>query len=147
MWYHEFMKSRIFSSETVRTIGLTASKYPSVVAGYLFGSVAKGNNQPTSDVDVGFICTSIADMDIRAFMLSIERCIALPDVDVVVADEYERPLILKEMMRGFLLYETSLGARAALETRILHRLEDYTHLRAISDRYVRRSFQKGVYAH
>lgn len=124
-----------------------AAKEPEIVAGYLFGSYAAGKQSTTSDLDLGFICREKKDIDVLSFALAVSKLFLPREVDVVVSDLNDSPLILSQMMSGRLIYQKNIEQRIALEVKILKLYEDYLHLRNISNIYLKQSFTQGIYAH
>lgn len=121
-------------------------KEPEIVAGYLFGSYSQGRQRRESDIDLGFICFKKKNIDVVSFSLVVSKLFLPKEVDVLVCDLNERPLILMEMINGKITYQKSLKERTLLETRILKLYEDHQHLKNISNYYLSQSFTKGVYA-
>jgi predicted nucleotidyltransferase len=92
----------------------------SVVCAYLYGSVARDEARPTSDVDVAalFRETPPSTLDGMAFDLAgeIERVVGRP-VDLVVLDRASPDLVHRVLRDGILVHESDRGARVRFETR------------------------------
>lgn len=137
---------QIITSTKIRKIQKLAAKEPEIVAGYLFGSYAFNRQKLTSDLDIGFICFERKDIDIVSFSFEVGKIFHSLEVDVVVSDLTDPPLIIAQMMNGKVIYQNNIDQRVILETRILKLYEDYLHLRNISNIYLNQSFTKGIYA-
>ena len=78
-----------------------------IVAAYLFGSYAYGKPTNTSDIDLGFLCLSKQSVPIVAFSSNVSRALPEKEVDVVIADLTDKPLLLTEIIKGKLIYHLS----------------------------------------
>jgi len=93
--------------------------YPVVVA-YLFGSAARGQMTPLSDVDVGVLVDE-ADADKRLKIrldLTGDLDVAGPEVDVALLDQVSSG-IAYDIIRGRLLYAADDSRRVSVETRVM----------------------------
>lgn len=122
-------------------------RIPNVVSAYLFGSRAKGKSLASSDLDIGVVCLDKAGISPVDLSLKLQRFIVRYQIDLSVLDLSSDPLVLIQVINGPVIYQESLAARSALETRILHLYEDDRFFRKISNYYLQRSFERGVYAH
>jgi len=100
---------------------------PDVVAAYLFGSVARGQATPHSDVDIALLLRE-ADRETlweRRLQLMGELERFGDRVDVVVLNL--APLLLQHrvLSEGRLLYEGDRSARVEFEVRVGKRYADY----------------------
>ncbi len=107
--------------ELIRTLrALFATRGPSIVCAYLYGSAARGEARADSDVDIGVLFRNPppATLDGLAFDLAgeIERVIAKP-VDLVVLNRAAPDLVHRVLRDGILLCETDARARVEFETR------------------------------
>lgn len=134
------------STIQIKKISEIAEKNKEVIAGYLFGSYAKGKSSVSSDIDLGFICFDKGNLDIRTFSLEISKIISTAKADVCVVDLSDNPVLLLEIINGKVIYQKNVGARVNLEVRILKFYEDYLHLKKISKYYLNKSFKEGIYA-
>lgn len=102
---------------------------PAIVAAWLFGSVARGDDRPTSDVDIAVLTSRAADhtmadlwLDLRADLCSI----ASTEVDLVVLDHAPVDLVHRVLRDGVLLVERDRGVRIAFEVDARNRFFDMT---------------------
>ena len=105
-----------FSRRIVDVIGSRLG----VVAVYLFGSTARGDARPDSDVDVAvlFDRPQPPTLDAPRFALEgdLERALGKP-VDLIVLNDAPVDLRIRVMREGCLLVDRVPGARIALEVR------------------------------
>lgn len=91
-----------------------------VCCAYLFGSAARGQARPASDVDVGVVLREPlpATLESMAFDIAgeIERVTGRP-ADLVVLNRASPDLVHRVLRDGVLLYEGDRRARVAFETR------------------------------
>jgi uncharacterized protein len=96
-----------------------ATRANGVVAAYLFGSVARGQERPSSDVDIGVVLGSrrmeLSDLD-RCAQMQIELCDRLGrEVDLVPIDCAAPDLRYRVLRDGILLREADSEARIEFE--------------------------------
>ena len=141
-----FLMKTILTTKIKETIMNLATQETDIVAAYLFGSYAYGKPSNTSDIDLGFLVASKQNISIVAFSTTIARVLPQNEVDVVIDDVTDKPLLLMEIIKGKLVYEKSTDKRVTLETRILKLYDDYLHLNRIKSYYLNKSFSEGIYA-
>jgi predicted nucleotidyltransferase len=106
-------------------------RVPGIVAAYLFGSRARGDEGETSDVDVGILLARTprtfdeAPLDL-AGALEHELGIA---VDVVVLNDAPSDLVHRVLRDGVLLVERDRSARIRFEVRSRNEYFDLTPVR------------------
>lgn len=136
----------VLNQSNINSIKTLINKQSDIIAAYLFGSSAFDKQTPASDVDLGFLCLSKQNIPIVGLSTEISRVLSEKEVDVIVADLTDKPLLLMEIIKGKLIYEKSTDKRVALETRILKLYDDYLHLNRIKSYYLSKSFSEGIYA-
>ena len=104
---------------------------------WLFGSTARGESGPLSDVDVALLLSpSVAPqerMDVAAALWEhLER--RCPRVDLVILEEAPPVLRHRVFRDGILLVEHDERRRIAFETRAIQEYLDFQHLAEIYDR-------------
>jgi hypothetical protein len=104
---------------------------------YVFGSAARGEARPSSDVDVAALFeTSPEAGDLDSLATELQTA-AGRRVDLVVLNTAP-PLLAREIVKtGRRLTCRSEGERVAFETRAIARYMDTAHLRRVQDRYLR----------
>lgn len=104
---------------------------------WLFGSVARGEAGPLSDVDVAVLLDAAVPpetrMDIAAALVeALERCCGR--VDLVLLEEASPALRHRVFREGLLLFERDVRRRVAFETRGIQEYLDFQPLAEIYDR-------------
>jgi predicted nucleotidyltransferase len=104
---------------------------------WLFGSVARGEAGPLSDVDVAVLLNAKvppeARMDIAAAL--VEKLESRCDrVDLVLLDEVSPALQHSVIREGLLLVERDADRRVTFEVRAIQEYLDFQYLSAIYDR-------------
>lgn len=101
---------------------------PEILEAYVFGSFARGEAQPHSDLDVAVYLSSLpvegpgADAEIAADLM---RALGSDRVDVVILNQAP-PLLYHRVLRdGFRLFARDLAATSVREGRALSRYCDY----------------------
>ena len=104
---------------------------------YLFGSVARGEARPSSDLDVGVVFSPIpAPAQLDQLGTDLEAAAGRP-VDLVVLNEAP-PLLTHEAIRGGrVIVCRDDDERVGFETRATARYLDTAHLRRVQHRYLR----------
>jgi predicted nucleotidyltransferase len=115
-----------------------------IVVAYLFGSVARGESGPLSDVDVG-ILTSGAPPSLRARGRLSEELAreAGRRVDVVPLDQVPPEVAVRAIWEGRLLLSRDETRRVLWETDTLKRYWDAASLRRTIDRGRLRELEEG----
>ncbi|MCC6213451.1 MAG: nucleotidyltransferase domain-containing protein [Polyangiaceae bacterium] len=110
-----------------------------VVLGYVFGSVARGEAAPTSDVDVALL--NREPLGVRGAALLAEelaRAIAYERrVDVLDLRDAPPALAAEVVREGVLLVERDPEARFDFETSAIRRFEDTRYLRRVQHELLR----------
>ncbi|MFW5925040.1 MAG: type VII toxin-antitoxin system MntA family adenylyltransferase antitoxin [Myxococcota bacterium] len=104
---------------------------------YLFGSLARGEARPDSDVDVAILYARDGDGDAEARRLDVEgdleRILRRP-VDLVVLDHAPVDLVHRVLREGVLVHEADRAARVRFE---VHARNEYFDLVPFLRRYRR----------
>ncbi|HEY0478239.1 MAG TPA: nucleotidyltransferase domain-containing protein [Kofleriaceae bacterium] len=104
-----------------------------LVAVYLFGSVARGEARPSSDVDLGVLyeVTPPATLDGMGFDLAAElEAAAGRKVDLVVLNRASADLIHRVLRDGILVIERDRGRRIEFEVKSRNEYFDLAPIRA-----------------
>lgn len=116
-------------------------RHPKVRVALLFGSLARGTVQPSSDVDI-----AIAGAEVDLAQVASELSLVLGrEVDVVSLESDPPIALIREVLRdGVRLYESEPGAEADLRTRLLWAVEtDGPMIDAMAQRYIERLAARG----
>jgi predicted nucleotidyltransferase len=95
-------------------------RVPDLAAAYLFGSFARGQQHPKSDVDIGLLYSAppASTLDAQPFVLAGDLATLLErNVDVVVLNSAPVDLIHRVLRDGILLVDANPSARIAFEVR------------------------------
>jgi uncharacterized protein len=108
-----------------------------VECAWLFGSAARGETGPLSDVDVAILFEEEVAPEARlelaaALVEELER--GAPRVDLVILDEAPPALRHRVLLDGILLLERDPRRRVAFEVNSIREALDFQHLSAIYDR-------------
>ena len=108
-----------------------------VQCAWLFGSTARGEAGPLSDVDVAVLLDGSVPrenyLDIAAALVeALERC--APRIDLVVLNEAPPALRHRVLLDGLLLLERDPRQRIEFEVRSIREALDVQHITAIYDR-------------
>ncbi|WP_298272092.1 nucleotidyltransferase domain-containing protein [Geobacter sp.] len=101
-----------------------------IVAAYLFGSAAKGQRSPSSDIDIAVLMRkrdNISGATLK-FRLYADLCRKLKrnDIDLVLLDLSGNLILNDEIIRhGKVLYVTDQDAQEEFELKVLHRCTDF----------------------
>jgi len=109
-----------------------------LVAAYLFGSVARGMDSPSSDVDVGILLQTASSDELNGLRLTLEGDLerALRQrTQVVVLNNAPPDLVHRVLRDGRLFLDRDRGARIRFEVRTRN---EYFDLLPILNRYRRR---------
>jgi len=97
---------------------------------YLFGSVAKGEVTPLSDIDVAVYLSDVDPGDVFEVKLFLhgEICRALKrdDIDLVVLNTLSNMMLTEDIIRnGAVIYDRDTDARENYEVMALHKAIDF----------------------
>lgn len=101
-----------------------------VVFAFLFGSAARGELAPLSDIDIAVYLSKENSRDFFDLKLSLHadicRALRRNDVDIVVLNTAVNLMLLEDIIRnGTVLYDRDMGVREAYEVRTLHQAIDF----------------------
>lgn len=108
-----------------------------VVFAYLFGSHARGDPRPTSDVDVAVRhpTAEAASVDVRVGLAAdLAAATGLARVEVVVLDERRLPLLCRVLRERVVVYSADEVARVRFESRQRRICADFMRRAARLDR-------------
>lgn len=106
----------------------------SLAAAYLFGSAAKGEMTPLSDIDIAILFTAhtqqrTSTLRFRLYA-DLSRVLQRNDIDLVVLNSSSNLMLQDDIIRsGVLIYEGDADTREAFESRILHMGIDFRQQR------------------
>jgi predicted nucleotidyltransferase len=118
-----------------RTVRAVVEKAPGdVVAVYLYGSRARGDASPASDVDLGVLLRAAPRPSLgglaRDLEAEVERAVALP-VEAVVMNTAPADLVHRILRDGILLLDRDRAARLRFEVQSRNEYFDLAPLRRL----------------
>jgi uncharacterized protein len=121
---------------------------PDVAAVYLFGSRARGDAIPRSDVDLAIVLRDGLDPTARwrkrlHFSADAARHLRTDAVDVIVLDDAPTTVAHRVLAHGKILAETDPRRRTRVAERIMRQYLDEEHLRAVLDAGLSRRLREG----
>jgi predicted nucleotidyltransferase len=126
------------------TIRRVLEAEPSVLVGYLFGSVAEGRDGPLSDVDVAVLLAADPDREIEGRLLDrLVTELRTDRVDLVSLARAPAPLRYRVVRGGRRLLCRDEVARERFEVRTVLRYLDFQPLRDRALRAVRNAILEG----
>ncbi len=101
-----------------------------VVFSYLFGSAAREELSPLSDIDIAVYLSKkyVSDSFELKLSLHADICRALKrnDVDIVILNTAVNLMLLDDIIRnGIVLHDSEIGVRDAYELKMLHQAIDF----------------------
>ncbi len=121
-----------------RITQVLASVEDRLLAAYLFGSVARGTDSSSSDVDVGILLRTAPPGELNSLRFALEGDLERAlgrTTQVVVLNHAPADLVHRVLRDGRLLLERDRGARIRFEVRARN---EYFDLLPILNRYRRR---------
>jgi hypothetical protein len=123
---------------------------PEVTLGFIFGSYARGQARPDSDVDFAVLLdeqTPTSDrLKFRLHLIDgLARLLGRDDVDVAILNEVPLALAFRVLRDGHLLFERSRAAYVAYRVRTLDQYFDFApFLERYERSFLRHVSQKGL---
>ncbi len=130
--YNDLM-DRVIISEQMAAMAGYLSTVPEVVLGFLFGSYARGQGRPDSDVDCAVLLADDvppgAAFDLRlGVMDGLARAIGRDDVDVAILNEAPLALAYRVLRDGKLLFCRDHAAYVQYRVKTLNLYFDFAPL-------------------
>lgn len=118
-----------------------------VVVAYLFGSHARGEARPDSDVDVALLIPDTSPRERFAVQLRVGSRLSsmagVPDLDVVVLQDLPLPVAGWVLRDGVVIYTTDELLRSDYESRTFREFIDFSMLGDFLDREMLRLTAEG----
>lgn len=113
-----------------KTLSPVFERSGSIRFAYLFGSMAKGEVAPLSDIDIAVYLGDVEPMAVFDFKLSlhggISRALNRNDVDLVVLNTLANNMLIEDIIRhGVVIYDRDTDAREDYEVTSLHQAIDF----------------------
>ncbi|MDH4231682.1 MAG: nucleotidyltransferase domain-containing protein [Nitrospirota bacterium] len=119
------------------TLSPVFERQGNVLFAYLFGSVAKGEISPSSDLDIAFYLTGVRPEAFFENKLSLHanicRALKRDDADLAVLNAPSNTMLIEEIIRhGIVMYDSDTDAREGYEVMALLETIDFrTQRRAV----------------
>ncbi|CAN2039339.1 DNA polymerase, beta domain protein region [Candidatus Magnetomoraceae bacterium gMMP-15] len=119
-----------------RTIASFCAEQPSIMAAYIFGSIAKGSAKASSDIDVAVLLDHKKQNDspdtensfsLLSFITDLEKSLECR-VDLVVLNRVSELLKFEVRRSGILVFERSSGYRKNFEIKSRKLFQDFLYL-------------------
>lgn len=126
-----------------QTINAVLRRYPVTVA-YLFGSQARGDTGPLSDIDIGIKLKPGFKQDLFDLRLELmgklSAALGRRDVDVIILDDQRVPLLLKYnvIQDGKLLMSSDETVRIASEYETMRHFFDFIYYEDLFGKLLRK---------
>ncbi|GAB4170306.1 MAG: nucleotidyltransferase domain-containing protein [Geothermobacteraceae bacterium] len=138
------MAGKIPAEEVVARVRTVLHSFDEVCFAYLFGSVARGNTGPLSDLDIAVWVAG--DIDCFQFRLrcldALMSALGRDDIDLVVLNEAPLELAYRVVRDGRVIVESRLE-RVAFETRVIDLYLDAEPLRRTQRAYLKERLSGG----
>ncbi len=135
---------RAISVEDRSAISGYFAAQPAVKAAFLFGSQARGNIHPGSDVDIGVLLKRDAPTDPLlpvSFTNDLMDILDRSDVDVVILNDASPLLVHRVARKADVLFATSSTVVAEFIIGAMQQFEDTRPLRELQAKQTRRIFE------
>ncbi len=112
---------------------------------YVFGSYAKGESGPQSDLDIGVYLGRKENGFLKLALL--DRLVDIfhrEDIDLVILDTADEVLKFQVIKYGKPVYEESVSTRVLFEADTLSRYMDTAYFRKMQNKYSRLGFLKSL---
>jgi predicted nucleotidyltransferase len=138
--------------EIAGELGSVLSQHPEVAAAYVFGSVARGDATPDSDLDVGIVFAQRGDTArehvdlIGTLAAEIEGIGGFREVDIVVLESQGPIFCHRVLSEGALVYERDPERRVDFESDTLVRAFDFRPTYELATRGQVKAFRRWLRA-
>ncbi|MFH0798594.1 MAG: nucleotidyltransferase domain-containing protein [Pseudomonadota bacterium] len=139
------MSTSSFSSRVKRAERLFKGE-AEIVFAYIFGSAARGDAGPLSDLDFAVFMKGRRDPFAYRLKLmdTLARALGSDDFDLVVLND--SPLLLRyEVVKGGKILKDEPSTRVAFETAVVGEYLDTLYIRSVHRCFVKEQLLKGVY--
>ncbi|MGQ0624553.1 MAG: type VII toxin-antitoxin system MntA family adenylyltransferase antitoxin [Sporichthyaceae bacterium] len=116
--------------EVVKRARAILGRQSDVAVSYLFGSRARGDERPGSDVDIAVLCGT-GDLDDLALLADLSSALSPLNVDLVVLDDAPLELAYRVLREGIALTCVDEVLRVRFKARTIDRYLDMAPARAI----------------
>lgn len=143
------MKTKVsLNPKTIARLRQVLKKEPEVLAAYLFGSQAKNQVRPDSDLDLAIVVSDRTNKEEFYFLEKISFS-GLGDLHLSVVDlKHSSPFFIHQIIKnGVPIFEKSAKERVSFEAQSALRFFDTQHLRNIQNYYLMKRIGEGRYGY
>ena len=113
-----------------KTLSIVFQRHKNVLFSYLFGSMAKGEVSPLSDIDIAVYLDNIDPNAIFDMKLSLHadicRALKMNNVDMVILNTLNNDMLIDDIIRhGIVIYDRNTALREHFEIMAIHRAIDF----------------------
>lgn len=147
LWHSGFMKPLEQTKEDIADV----LRNHEVVLGYVFGSYARGEITPLSDVDVAVVFGNEVPRDNYfkrelAIAGDLGKLLSVDRVDIVNLKTVLHPLLRQRAgLRGVCILDEDHESRLSLERQMLQEYEDTQRLRNVQSKILHNQLQQGTF--
>lgn len=121
-----------------------------VLLAYLFGSTARGDSRPDSDVDIALLVDRAAlgpeaGTHRASLLTELTRCLGRNDVDIVLLNDAPAILCHRVLRDGQLILSRDDSTRVSFTEQAMRRYYDTAYLRRLTADAVSRSIRDGTF--
>jgi hypothetical protein len=121
------------------------SKQPIKLA-YLYGSYARGQETPKSDIDIAIVLENPHCKMVFGFPADVSIHISGKEIDLRVMDEKTEPVFLHSVLKNkILLFAKDEKTRIDFEVKAMKTYFDTEHLRKLNYYYLKKSLEDNSY--
>jgi predicted nucleotidyltransferase len=144
LWFFSACKEREVADQRLEPVITLLDRTPQVRFAYLFGSYARGDAGPLSDIDLAVFLTS--EVPLFDFRLQLMEALAQATgdeaLDLIILND--APVVLRyEVVRGGKVIKEHREMRIAFEARTLGEYLDTEHLRRTQAMYLKEQLRPG----
>ena len=113
-----------------KTLSIVFQRHKNVLFSYLFGSMAKDEVSPLSDIDIAVYLDNIDPNAIFDMKLSLHadicRALKMNNVDMVILNTLNNDMLIDDIIRhGIVIYDRNTALREYFEIMAIHRAIDF----------------------
>lgn len=140
----------VTAEETLSLVRPYLAQRAEVLFAYLFGSTARGDNRPASDVDIAVFIDpdrigANAGSYRTALLTDLLSCLGRNDVDLVLLNQAPAVLSHRVLRDGRLILSRDEASRVGFAEKTMRNYCDTAYLRRLSAEYVSKSIQNGTF--
>ena len=116
----------------VKQLSVLLAEDPKILGAYVFGSVAKGNGDGSSDLDLAVVVRDKRKVNLKQIYKLLSKVSFSMNLDLNVIDVHSSPLLLWQVVRdGKVVYRKDELELVNFESEVMKRYYDTQHLRNI----------------